>query len=331
MSKRHTQPGPLNSEAEALFELGRASHSPTAADRARIRAALARKLQDVPAQATGGWSGRARLTASGNLVKLGIGAACLIAGTFVATRGIGTKPDAAPAIAAPAATLTANESAAPATARAVAAPTTPEPSPNGALRSSAGEVPTRQREAAQQPGVRPSTPLKAKRASLDAAQSARDPKATRTLEPESAAGTALEAHKDVQATEAKTVTLRPQPSAADVSNPGAIRAQPRPTAQPGTAQDQPEDRGAVRSELAFITRIHAALRDGQPRMALTLCTEHQQRWPSGSFVQEREGLRAIAACAAGAAGADALARGFVVKYPRGPLTARVRDACGAQP
>ena len=77
--------------------------------------------------------------------------------------------------------------------------------------------------------------------------------------------------------------------------------------------------------------MHTALQQAKPKSVLALCVEHERRWPHGTFAQERQGLRAVAACRVGAVGAGALARAFLVSYPRGPLAARVRDACGAAP
>jgi hypothetical protein len=84
-----------------------------------------------------------------------------------------------------------------------------------------------------------------------------------------------------------------------------------------------------RAELAFVARIRTALLGAKLQTVLSLCLEHEKRWPEGTFVQEREGLRAIASCGAGASGADIRARSFLDSYPRNPLAPRVRDACGA--
>jgi hypothetical protein len=106
----------------------------------------------------------------------------------------------------------------------------------------------------------------------------------------------------------------------------------RPYTQPAPAASASatEDDSAARAELAFIGRINAALLEQEPQTALTLCSEHAQLWPHGMFVQEREGLRAIAACGSHTVNASALARAFLARYAHAALTARLRRACATQ-
>jgi hypothetical protein len=60
---------------------------------------------------------------------------------------------------------------------------------------------------------------------------------------------------------------------------------------------------------------------------LALSQEHARRWPHGTFVQEREGLRAIAACQAHIPNALSGANKFSASYPRSPMLSRVHAAC----
>ncbi|HET8940318.1 MAG TPA: hypothetical protein VFN67_43050 [Polyangiales bacterium] len=92
-------------------------------------------------------------------------------------------------------------------------------------------------------------------------------------------------------------------------------------------QDQAED---ARAELAFVRKMQSALRAGNSEDVLELSQEHSERWPHGTFVQEREGLRAIASCNTGSKNAAARAKAFLTKYPRTPLGPRVREACKLQ-
>lgn len=101
----------------------------------------------------------------------------------------------------------------------------------------------------------------------------------------------------------------------------------RAVAEPASAELDPSD---PRAELFFVRRIQAAVRDDDPRKVLSLCAEHERRWPRGTFVQEREGLRAVASCQSGTRDASARAAKFFDAYPRGPLAPRVREACGSQ-
>jgi hypothetical protein len=76
----------------------------------------------------------------------------------------------------------------------------------------------------------------------------------------------------------------------------------------------------------LIHKMQAAILD-EPEEALVLCAEHERRWARGTFVQEREGLRAIALCKVASDHSVQDARTFLSKYPRTPLGARVREAC----
>jgi hypothetical protein len=90
------------------------------------------------------------------------------------------------------------------------------------------------------------------------------------------------------------------------------------------------DASDPRAELVFVQRIQAALLDAKPRKVLALCAEHEKRWPRGTFVEEREGLRAIASCQEDVREAAARASQYFRAYSRGPLAPRVRDACAQQ-
>lgn len=85
------------------------------------------------------------------------------------------------------------------------------------------------------------------------------------------------------------------------------------------------------TELALMQRIQAALRSGKPRLALELSDEHAQRWPTGLFREEREGVRALASCQLDLAKGQSRARAFLQKYPEGALAPRVRASCRLQP
>jgi hypothetical protein len=132
------------------------------------------------------------------------------------------------------------------------------------------------------------------------------------------------------ATKAHAEQLDMPPTAASPAPPQAVGDAPSPSRERRPASDTvpavPDDDGTSQ-ELAFVHRIQAALVADAPTKALAMCAEHEQRWPHGTFVQEREGLRAIAACQAGSRDAVELAHGFFSKFPRAPLTGRVRDAC----
>lgn len=79
-------------------------------------------------------------------------------------------------------------------------------------------------------------------------------------------------------------------------------------------------------ELALLRRARRALADGDTSAALVALREHQERFPDGALAAEREGTRALVLCARG--GSSEPARVFLRDYPRSPLAARVRAACG---
>jgi hypothetical protein len=125
-----------------------------------------------------------------------------------------------------------------------------------------------------------------------------------------------------------TDRVAPGPEAEDSAKATAAQTE-QDSASRATANAQ-LDPSDPRAELFFLRRIQAALRAAEPREVLSLCAEHERRWPLGTFVQEREGLRAIASCQSNARDAGARASAFFVAYPRGPLAPRVRAACASR-
>jgi hypothetical protein len=79
-----------------------------------------------------------------------------------------------------------------------------------------------------------------------------------------------------------------------------------------------------------MARIDAEMRAQKFQSVLALCAEHAQRWPHGTFAQEREALQAIAGCSGGVLSAGTLARAFLSHHPQTTLAPHVRQACEAQ-
>lgn len=81
-------------------------------------------------------------------------------------------------------------------------------------------------------------------------------------------------------------------------------------------------------ELALVRSMQQALRSGSPGQALTLAAEHARRFPRGTLVEEREGVRAVAQCqlAAPPARPPILAT-FLQRFASSPYAARVKAAC----
>jgi len=83
----------------------------------------------------------------------------------------------------------------------------------------------------------------------------------------------------------------------------------------------------LEAEMKLIRGADAALRAGRANDALALLAQHQAEHPHASLAHEREGLRAIANCQLGAAGATATAARFLELSPHSPLAPRLRSAC----
>lgn len=136
-----------------------------------------------------------------------------------------------------------------------------------------------------------------------------------------AASTAAHAPAPVPS-ESKVPTLRNTSGRPDRKSmkdrPRRERRAPRELVEPASPPD----------ELTLIRGATRAIRDRQPGRALALLSEHARHYPRGMLTQERDGLRAIALCAAGRTSEGLVERErFLRTAPRAPLAGRVRDAC----
>lgn len=80
-------------------------------------------------------------------------------------------------------------------------------------------------------------------------------------------------------------------------------------------------------ELNLIRRATSAVSAGHYAAALDALSEHAARYPVGSLVEERLGLRAVSLCKLQRADAATAAQSFADNHPDSPLLARVRAAC----
>jgi hypothetical protein len=118
------------------------------------------------------------------------------------------------------------------------------------------------------------------------------------------------------------VVDRPRPLAAPPPPPGMARVVESPSAGatgPST----------VAAEAELLARAGAALKSGDPALALELLDEHAASFPAGVLIEEREAERVVVLCALGRTNA---ARGEAEKFlrerPRSPMAGRVRGSCG---
>lgn len=323
-----------SSASEELFRASRSDHAPTAADRERVRRALAQRFAATPGGSTGaGLAGRS-VSVLPRLLTVAVGASLVL----VATIALKRTHDAEPARAGQPSVMIAKP--------LERAPAQSESAELAAHTQGSLEQPQDLDKAAQARATRRARPRAvsgAKVLDVPTAELAAVPQTQRSHTGTSTQPPVAAPAAEVRSTQTETPAASPQPSAArsrtqgqldgrEVDQAEAVVPAAQPQVAPARRLESQEDARAAdaRAELAFLRRIQAALRSAEPDSVLALCTEHERRWPDGMFVQEREGLRAIASCNTTQLGADARARAFLAKYPRTPLGPRVRDACKQQ-
>ena len=125
---------------------------------------------------------------------------------------------------------------------------------------------------------------------------------------------------------AQTQPVLPAPSVSSRPSARTIRAQRAtplviPATSPIAVAPAPPD---PEGELVLLTRAQEKL-EVAPAAALALLAEHEQRYPSGVLVQERELMRIDAERALGRSdSAVARARAFLTHYPRSPQRTRLQ-------
>jgi hypothetical protein len=338
VNKSHIDPDDWSSDSEALFQAARADHDPTAADRARVRRELARRVAEASVEAPFGGDAASALAGKSsqsvvlaNVAKLSIGVACVLAAVFAVLRlgGSEERSREEPLVAQTQQTTTATP-AARAIETAPAEPTasndTPAPAPARVREVSRSDSNLPARIASRAARVR------SKHAKISATDSAS------RLAPSSAEASPSSHSGSVPApsdTSVSTFAVGPpnvsEPPIQPPSDVSAARLAPRSAEEPVPAPDRalpalPD----ARAELALVERIQVAMLNAKPKTVLALCAEHERRWPNGTFAQEREGLRAIASCNTRVTAAESRARAFLANFPRAPLAPRVGEACAVQ-
>ncbi|MEO8875537.1 MAG: hypothetical protein ABI461_08120 [Polyangiaceae bacterium] len=82
------------------------------------------------------------------------------------------------------------------------------------------------------------------------------------------------------------------------------------------------------AEVELIQHAQQALAANDASTALALLNEHARRFPNGALAEERDAARVLALCGAGRqADASAMGAAFLNRYPTSPLASRVRSSC----
>lgn len=136
---------------------------------------------------------------------------------------------------------------------------------------------------------------------------------------------------------AKPPEATPEPSSAPESSPpiepppapatpAVSRAQPRASAAPAPATEDPLD-----VETRGLGEAHRALQSGDAERALSLLDKQSAAHAQGELREERAAARVFALCEAGKTGeAKTAAEAFLRESPRSPLAGRVRGACAGK-
>jgi len=126
-------------------------------------------------------------------------------------------------------------------------------------------------------------------------------------------------------------TVSAVPSMAAVApvatQPTSVASPPRRVAVAVAAHETRRD--SLEAEMRWVRAADAALRGNDVGLALNLLEQHAREFPNGVLAEEREGLRAVAACQNGATpSAQRIASRFLERAPRSLIASRVRAACG---
>lgn len=323
-------------ESEALFRTTRFDHAPSAADRERVRRALAQRFSDTPALDTGANVARPWTANLSRLLKIGVSVTLVAAGGIAAKQmsdARSSRSELAPVqVVSP--KLSADMSPTAATPQLEIVPAAA--SREADAERSEGKLQSKTARVVQARAATKQSRPRTKPQAITAAPESENGQPTSTRSAEAAQRTAEPSPfmQPIAAAASGEMNQAADDHAAAATSPTG-RSETR-SASPATGSRTPVATAAMkpgpqvahsRAELVLVRKMQAAMSKAEPGHVLALCAEHEQRWPHGTFVQEREGLRAIALCKLEAKHALRHARDFLERYPRTPLGARVREAC----
>jgi hypothetical protein len=297
----------LDEAGRALIALADDAHDPTDMDRARVRAALARRLGAAAGLGLGAVAGvgaTAKAAAGAGTVASAGGATTAVAGSALAMKlmgivaittavGVGAgikigRRSVEPGAAAKISEVHTRRIAAPLPAPA------PPPLPAPAL------APAREQSTIEE--VPPARPIVQPAPRHETRRNEASP---------------IKAPPD----EAPPAATTPPPA---VETPAATTAASDPCAPAQTSQS------GVAGEARLVTDGVRARRSGRSACALSLLDAHARVFPDGVLAEERDAERALALAALGrTAEARTAATAFLRKYPASPLGARLRHLADA--
>jgi hypothetical protein len=293
----------LSRETEALIERGREGAPLAPAHRARLkRAILARAAGGavvMTATSAAAWTSFGARIVSG-LVLVG---AAIGAGAALSARAPARAPDGG--VSAVVAGVASGEPGVGALGAAASAPTaTSTSTPNAPSKAPLALLPT----PAAAPKATPipiSTPT-ATPTPISTPTATPDPISTLTAPPTPPA-------------------LAAPPAPPSLTLPGTALPSTVPVPAPGAPSLSTLER-----EASLLREADLALKSGDPGRALSLLDEHAATFPRSALEPERSAERVFALCRAGRVNDARNATDvFLREHPAGPLTARVKGACGA--
>jgi hypothetical protein len=132
--------------------------------------------------------------------------------------------------------------------------------------------------------------------------------------------------------ERAAAALPPEPSASLTPPHAVVTPERRPSAsRAATPRPVRQESSSLAAELALLQRARTALSHDNPRLALGIVAELDERFPNGLLQEERSATRLLASCALGEpSDIKGLLRTFAERYPESVYRARAEAACASR-